>query len=118
MSRDNTLVCGDTEYVLTAAYRRGASALRDGISCNANPFRNGCQSHEEWSNGHINESAGEHVRFGRDLIEAEPAGEYFKEDPEVPREASGDVEPDWYAQALAGLNNHPTQTKGVRHGAI
>lgn len=102
MSSPNVLICGDTEYTLTPAYKRGARAMRERIPYRCNPYRHGCQSHEDWNAGHENESAGEHIRFGRDLIEARNAGEWFDADPNVPM-VDNQVDPNWYEFMLKRL---------------
>lgn len=99
--RLNTLICGDTEYTLTQAYRDGAMAMRRQTPHFANPFRDGTQSAEDWDQGHTNEAAGEHVRFGTDVISARPRGAVFADDTDIPRLPCGDVDETWYRTALA-----------------
>ena len=99
--RLNTLICGDTEYTMTKAYRDGAMAMRREIPHFANPHRDGTQSAFDWDNGHTNEAAGEHVRFATDVISARQNGAVFEEDPSVPRLKYGDVDEAWYRGALA-----------------
>ena len=99
--RLNTLICGDTEYTLTKAYRDGAMAMRRQTSHFANPFRDGTQSAFDWDSGHTNEAAGEHVRFGMDVISARLRGAIFADDPSIPRLPCGNVDETWYREALA-----------------
>ncbi len=71
-------------YHLDAAYRAGARAMRQGIPYGiSNPYRTFTQQHDQFNYGHVNESAGEHIRFGVDVIEAADAGQCFKEYPAV-----------------------------------
>lgn len=93
----NTLVIGDTEYALSKAYCDGARALREGVPYNSNPnYGSSSQAHEDWSAGHVNESAGEHFRFGQDLLQVPHNSLRFEEDPAVTRDAHGEVCLVWY----------------------
>lgn len=102
-SNFNELVCGDTVYEITPAYREGAIALRDNVSYRSNPYPNTgrlCDSHDAWATGHSNEEAGEHFRFGKDIIYANDKGIRFEEDTSVPRDNDGNVLDEWYRLAL------------------
>lgn len=104
----NTLIVGDTEYTLSKAYRDGALAMRQRIPFTGNPFKDpDCQSYSDWDEGHTNESAGEHIRFGIDVITAPATGECFKLDPYAPYDEYG-VKYDWYQAKLAEIQ----QSKG------
>jgi len=102
--RCNQLLCGDTLYEMSQAYLAGARALRRNVPFFANPHRDGSQRHADWAAGHDNEAAGEHVRYGRDLLLEPARGTEFGEDTEVPRIKTGDVDPDWYAAELERLS--------------
>lgn len=99
----NKLVCGDTEFEITPAYRRGALALRAGVSYRFNPFRDGSRAHDDWNDGHVNEDAGEHLRFGIDVVSAKALGRTYEEDPATPRDASGNVDEAWHAAQAVKL---------------
>ena len=92
-SRPNRIVIGDTVHDITEPYRAGARAMRRGTTWHANPYRHGSRRHEDWDRGHTHEAAGEHFRFGRDLVEAAMRGEEFAEDAGVPRDADGQRRP-------------------------
>lgn len=78
--------------------------MRAGRHYLCNPFRGGTRSHDDWSNGHTHEAAGEHLRFGLDLIKDKPAGSrVFEIDPDVPRDLDGNVDMEWYSLALLGM---------------
>ena len=82
MGKLNTVIIGDTQYVLNKAYRSGALAMRAGHSYStANPYGDNSQSHLDWNEGHCNESAGYHDAFGIDVITASPGGNCFREKP-------------------------------------
>jgi hypothetical protein len=81
----NTLVVGENLYEMSKAYREGALAMRNAISFKHNPHPNSIQANYDWENGHMNEAAGEHFRFGIDVIIAPLNGRYFEEDASVPR---------------------------------
>lgn len=99
--KTNTLICGDDMYHMDAAYRAGARAMRQLIPYSvANPYRDGTQQHDQFDYGHVNESAGEHIRFGVDVIEVAATGRCFEEDQSVPRDEYS-VDRDWYAKQLA-----------------
>lgn len=51
-----TIVINDTEYTLTKAYKEGAEAFKAGVPWFANPYRMGTNAHDEWGDGHVNES--------------------------------------------------------------
>lgn len=79
--RKNSIVCGGVVYEIDAAYRAGAKATREGSPTSpSNPHRHGCYQSEQWNAGRINEAAGEHDRFGVDVICAQPVGQRFEED--------------------------------------
>lgn len=96
--KNNTLVVHDCEHTMTRAYREGARAFRRSVPWNCNPYRPDTDGHEAWSDGHVNDSAGEHYRFGKDLVEAPCNGARFEMDASVPRESWGDVSNEWHAQ--------------------
>lgn len=105
--KTNTLICGDTMYHLDAAYRAGAIAMRQRIPYSvANPHRADTQQHDQFDYGHVNESAGEHVRFGVDVIKAQQNGRCFEEDSSVPRDEYG-VDSDWYNNQLVVFATNP-----------
>lgn len=97
-SKSNTLVVHDTEYELTRAYKAGALAFRNSVPNNCNPHRFNTQSHDEWDYGHVNESAGEHFRFGLDLMAQPASGKRFEMDPDVPRTDGADPDDAWVEQ--------------------
>jgi hypothetical protein len=99
----NTLVCSDTEFAVTEFYINGALAERNNGPYHANPHRQGSMRHDEWNYGHENESAGEHIRFGSDILAAKPTGQRFEEDPAAPRDKDHTVSDDWYRTELATL---------------
>lgn len=95
MPSSNTLVVHDTEYEINPRYLDGALAFRGGVPYSCNPHRFGTQSHDDWDYGHVNESAGEHFRFGIDIVLSKRAGQRFEMDPSTPRNQCGDVEWGW-----------------------
>lgn len=97
--KNNQIIIGDSSYVVTAAYREGALAMRSQIPWNRCPLSG--ERREEWEAGHCNESAGEHIRFGKDLVSQPKQGKVFREDPDVPRTEFG-VDKRWYQSALHG----------------
>ena len=99
--KNNSLLIGDELYAIDSFYKEGARAMRNRTPWNCNPYRDGSQRAESWGFGHVNESGEEHVRFGIDVIEAEPKGTVFKDDPSIPRNEHGDVADGWYEEALA-----------------
>lgn len=66
--QNNRLVINDTEYVLDAAYRRGAHACRDHIPYSYNPHHTMSDQNSQWNYGHENEDVGMHVVDGVDII--------------------------------------------------
>lgn len=100
-SKVNRILIGDTLYDLTQAYVSGAQALRRDVPYSCNPHRHGSQRHTDWSLGHENESAKEHLRFNRDLLAAPNRGTIFEEDPDRPRNAQGEIASDWYEAQLS-----------------
>lgn len=80
MSRLNTLIIGDGEYVLTKAYRAGAMAARKETPHWSNPHRDGNQMAHDWGYGHDNECAGLHQIDGIDVIEAPATGREYRND--------------------------------------
>jgi hypothetical protein len=97
----NELVAGDSVYTMTKAYRDGAQAMRDSVPFTCNPYRNrDSQQYYDWDDGHTNEAAGEHVRFGTDMLGAPLNGRRFEEDPAVPRDQYSSVSNDWYQAQL------------------
>jgi len=96
----NLLIIGDTQYTLDTFYIQGALAMRNAVPCTANPYRSFSGRHDQWNYGHDNEAACEHVRFGADVLAEYPEGKVVREDPAVPRDEHGEVDSDWYRQAL------------------
>ena len=90
-AKPNQIVIEDTIHDITPAYKAGAMAMRQGVSHKANPHEISTQQHWDWDAGHVNESCGEHHRFGLDLIELAPKGQLFDEDPAVTRDQWGEV---------------------------
>lgn len=95
--RNNTIVIGDTDYVVTAAYKEGALAMRKQIPWSCCPHSG--ERRDAWKNGHCNESGVEHIRFGKDLVSQPKQGIFFREDPTVRRTEFG-VDKQWYRNAL------------------
>lgn len=96
------IVVGDSIYELDKAYKEGARAMRAQVPYNVgNPYRAGCYSHDQWNEGHCHEAAGEHIRFGVDVIAARASGRCFEEDPSVPRDRDHHVDMRWYEAQLA-----------------
>ena len=106
MPKLNSLICGDTIFEITQAYRRGAIDRRDGIRFGRNPFRSGSQRHYDWEAGYGNEDACEHIRFGVDVVTTKNIGSVFNEDPSVPRDEYG-VDQQWYVDQLRLLVRAP-----------
>lgn len=105
--KTNTLIIGDDMYHMDAAYRAGAKAMRRGVPWSvANPYRDGTQQYDQFGYGHVNESSGEHIRFGVDMIGTALTGRCFEEDPSVPRDEYG-VDSDWYDNQLMVLAINP-----------
>ena len=77
MRKRNQLLVGCDMYDVTAAYRRGALALRASVPCTYNPYESSTQEHYDWDNGHANESAGYHYADNYDLISAKQNGTTF-----------------------------------------
>lgn len=98
----STVVVRGEAHVLGKGYRQGALAMRRRLPADANPHRPGSAAGARWAAGHANEAAGEHIRFGIDVIEAPGIGMVFEEDADVPRLPCGGVDMDWYEMALAG----------------
>lgn len=95
------IILGDTKYEIDTAYRAGARAMRRGVPWDCSPHRHGSYAYDQWDAGHTHEAAGEHVRFGIDVITARrPAKYVWQEDPTVPRDPHGNVDDDWYVAAL------------------
>ena len=75
MRKRNQLRIGDDVYDITVAYKRGAMDMRKSIPYNCNPYRNVySQDYYDWECGHANESCGEHIRNGVDVIHAPQNG--------------------------------------------
>lgn len=89
---ENTILCDNTLYDVSKAYRDGAIAMRSGITYHANPNRDGSLAHDDWNAGHIHEAARAHIRFNVDIIAAPGQGFLFEEDPTVPRDTQGEVD--------------------------
>lgn len=77
MAKVNQLLCSDTVYDLSEAYRSGARACRSETPFWSNPHGDGSQRHADWSAGHDNEAADLHLVDGIDVIEAAPVGKTF-----------------------------------------
>ncbi len=99
-SEPNLLIIGDTQYTLDSFYIQGALAMRNSVPYSANPYRSFSGRHDQWNYGHENENAGEHVRFGVDVLSELPRGRVIAEDPATPRDERGEVDRTWYPQAL------------------
>lgn len=100
--KNNTIVIGDSEYVMTQAYLNGALALRRSVPYSCNPHTHGTQAHDDWDWGHTHDAAGEHFRYGKDLITVKRNGSRFEIDESVPRDENGDTQDNWvYAQRKA-----------------
>ena len=104
---NNTLVVHDTEYEMNAAYLRGAQAMRDSVPNGCNPYRFGSAAHDQWDYGHVNESVGEHLRYGEDLLAAPKRGLRFEMDAAVPRPDGNEVDRDWARAELERLTKKP-----------
>jgi hypothetical protein len=91
----NKLLIGDTEYELSEAYIHGAKAFRANTPNNCNPHRYRSAIHDAWDYGHCNESAGEHFRFGQDVLVAARKGLRFEMDNAVPRVDGADPDYAW-----------------------
>jgi hypothetical protein len=85
----NEILVGDTLYAVTKAYVDGARAMRASVPHHANPYRG--DRADEWSQGHDNEAAGEHFRFGRDVLADPSDGREIGEDPALSRNEYGEV---------------------------
>lgn len=85
----NRILVGDTLYDVTGAYVKGALAMRGSVTHHANPYRG--DRADEWSQGHDNEAAGEHFRFGRDVLSDPSDGREIGEDPALSRNEYGEV---------------------------
>jgi len=95
------IVCGDTLYEVNKEYREGALAMRRMTPYHCNPYTDGSYKADQWNCGHTNEAAGEHIRFGVDIINEDPKKDIiFEEDPNVPRDKDGNVDWDWYEKIL------------------
>jgi len=90
MTKPNTLLIHDTLYTMTPAYIAGARACRDEVPHWANPHADGTQDSYDWSFAHDNEAAGEHRRFGKDLLDEHPASVEFGMDPDIARDDNGE----------------------------
>lgn len=78
MSRLNTLIVGDCEYLLTKAYRAGALAARSRTPHWSSPHRDSSQAGYDWGCGHDHECAGLHRIDGVDVIEAPARGQGYR----------------------------------------
>lgn len=77
MRKRNRLLVGCDMYDITAAYRRGAIAMRTSVPYNFNPYSSHTQEYYDWDNGHSNESAGFHAADNGDVIDAKQNGMLF-----------------------------------------
>ena len=73
----NTLLIGDTIYDITPAYINGAQAMRDNVTCHANPHRHGSQRYNDWDCGHTHEAAGLHQFDDIDVIKTKEKNKEF-----------------------------------------
>jgi hypothetical protein len=73
----NTLLCGDTLYAISDAYRSGAVACRESVPFFTNPHRDGSQRYADWSAGHDHEAAGLHRFADVDVVTARRTGTEF-----------------------------------------
>lgn len=96
--KNNVIVIGDSEYVMSQAYLNGAQAFRRGTPVSCNPHAFDSQNNEDWDNGHTNDSVGEHFRFGQDLVSAPRKGSRFELDPAVPLDENGEPKDPWVAE--------------------
>lgn len=94
-SADNTIIVHDTQYALSRSYKNGAQAFRNGTPWDHNPHRADSQAYFDWESGHVNDSAGEHFRFGLDVLAERRTGRCFDMDPAVPRLNGADPDDDW-----------------------
>jgi|TARA_R100000687_G_scaffold81622_1_gene78981 hypothetical protein len=101
MSKSNEVIMGDTVYEMSPAYIDGARAMRRSTTFHANPYSDRSQEHADWDFGHTHEAAGEHFRFGLDLIAQPATGASFEEDPAVPRDEDHNVDQDWIDKQMA-----------------
>ena len=77
MRKINKLLIGWDMYDITAAYRRGATAMRTSVPCTYNPYSSASQEYYDWDNGHANEAAGYHYADNLDVITAKQNGTTF-----------------------------------------
>ncbi len=91
MNTHAKIVVGDKNYNMTPAYIAGAKAFRADQQTWDNPYNEDMQqmSYEDWEAGFDNEDAGEHKRFGKDLIEECEPGATYDEDPDLERDEYG-----------------------------
>lgn len=101
----NQLKIHDDVFPVTRAYREGALAMRASRPCSTNPYRMHSQSHVDWENGHLHESAREHIRFGKDVLSASPMGTLIEMDALVPRDDHGSVSVGWYQQQRLAIGS-------------
>lgn len=91
----NQLIVHDTQYEVGRSYKAGALAFRAGTPNSCNPHRFGSGAHDAWDYGHVNESAGEHFRFGKDVLAEPSRGSHIPMDPDVPRRDGADPDDEW-----------------------
>lgn len=99
----NCLLINDTEYNISAAYIEGATAMREGISYKHNPHNTNSMAYDSWNDGHSNESAGEHIRFGGDVLAVSGKGIHIMEDMSIPKDQYGNVKRGWYQEKLGEI---------------
>ncbi len=73
----NTLLIGDTEYRIDAAYAAGARAFRNSTPFNCNPHNPLSDRYSQWDAGHCHEAEGFHDIDRVDVIEARLSGARF-----------------------------------------
>lgn len=97
---NNKLIIFSDMYEMDAAYKNGAKAARENIPYSQNPHRYGSQRNDQWSSGHSNEFACEHMRLGVDVIMAKNKSIVFEEDPSIIRDVHGNACEEQYRTLL------------------
>lgn len=110
------LIVGEDSYELDKYYIEGALAMRAQISWKSNPYKDGSARNFSWSYGHVNESTGEHIREGVDVLMNANAFAVWPEDKNVPRDGSGSVDREWYRRKLDAIRSadNPDKKTDVR----
>ena len=99
----NQLAVGRSVYTLNKAHREGAEAFRSGMPRTCNPHRVGTRAHYDWDAGYAQDAAGEHFRYGKDMLKEPRRAVLFMPDPHVPRDANRDVQHEWADKERARL---------------